>query len=139
MLRQMTEREARFLLASGRVGRLGCLFDGGPYVVPVSYIFHEDRLYMHSRPGRKIAALRSNPRACLQVDEIRDEYQWRSAIAFGDYHEVMSSPDRDRALADLLKRFPHLTPADSVALPDEGSPAVVFYIQVKELTGVGEW
>jgi nitroimidazol reductase NimA-like FMN-containing flavoprotein (pyridoxamine 5'-phosphate oxidase superfamily) len=89
-------------------------------------------------PGRKIAALRSNPRACLQVDEIRDEYQWRSAIAFGDYHEVMESPERDRALSDLLKRFPHLTPADSLA-PDGDSPVVVFYIQISRLTGVGEW
>ena len=138
MFRQMTESETRFLLASGRVGRLGCIFEGAPYVVPVSYIFHDGRAYIHSMPGRKITALRSNPRACLQVDEIRDEYQWRSAIAFGDYHEVMESPERDRALSDLLKRFPHLTPADSLA-PAADSPVVVFYIQISRLTGVGEW
>ena len=139
MFRQMTESETRFLLASGRVGRLGCIFEGAPYVVPVSYIFHDDRVYIHSMPGRKIAALRSNPRACLQVDEIRDEYQWRSAIAFGDYHEVVESPERDRALSDLLKRFPHLTPADSLAAPIGASPVVVFYIQTTQLSGVGEW
>ena len=138
MLRQLSESETRDLLASGRVGRLGCVFDGAPYVVPVSYIFRDDRIYVHSMLGRKIAALRANPRACLQVDDIHDEYQWRSAIAFGDYHEVIDSVERDRAIRELLERFPHLTPVESVPVHDGGSSVVVFCIQVKRMSGVGE-
>jgi nitroimidazol reductase NimA-like FMN-containing flavoprotein (pyridoxamine 5'-phosphate oxidase superfamily) len=138
MLRQLSEPETRDLLASGRVGRLGCVFDDAPYVVPVSYIFHDDLVYIHSLLGRKIAALRANPKACLQVDEIRDEYQWRSAIAFGDYREVTDSGERDRAARELLERFPHLTPVESVPVHDGGSSVIVFCIQVKQLSGVGE-
>ena len=138
MLRPLSENESRELLASGRVGRLGCIFDGAPYVVPVSYFLRGDRVYVHSLLGRKIAALRANPNACLQVDEIRDEYQWRSAIAFGDYHELIDFTERDQAVRDLLERFPHLTPVESVPVHDGGSSVVVFCIQIKRVTGVGE-
>ena len=138
MLRLLSENETRDLLAKGRVGRLGCIVDGEPYVVPVSYIFRDDCIYIHSLFGRKIAALRANPRACLQVDEIRSEYEWRSAIAFGDYHEMIDSGERDRAVRELLKRFPHLTPVESLPVHDGGSSVIVFCIQVKRLSGVGE-
>ena len=136
MLKQLSDGEIRYLLASKRVGRLGCIFDDGPYVVPVSYLFRDNQIYVHSRLGRKIKALRANPRACLQVDEILDEYQWRSAIAYGEYHELTDSEPRSRALAELLKRFPHLTPVESI--PDDDSTLVVFCIRVKQLTGIGE-
>ena len=138
MLRQLSENETRELLASGRVGRLGCIADGSPYVVPVSYILRDDRIYIHSPEGRKIEALRANPRACLQVDEIRDQYEWRSAIAFGDYHEIHDLDERELALNDLLERFPHLTPVESMTLQAGSSPVIVFFIQIKHATGVAE-
>jgi nitroimidazol reductase NimA-like FMN-containing flavoprotein (pyridoxamine 5'-phosphate oxidase superfamily) len=139
MLRKLSEGETRELLASGRIGRLGCIFEGEPYVVPVSYIVRDDRIYVHSMLGRKIAALRANPAACLQVDRVHDEYHWRSAIAFGTYHEVIDSTERERAVGELLERFPHLTPVESVPVHDGGSSVVVFCIQVTRVSGVGEW
>jgi nitroimidazol reductase NimA-like FMN-containing flavoprotein (pyridoxamine 5'-phosphate oxidase superfamily) len=138
MLRKLSETETLDLLASGRVGRLGCIFEGEPYVVPVSYILRDDRIYVHSLLGRKIAALRANPAACLQVDQVRDEYHWRSAIAFGNYQEVIDSTERDLAVRELLERFPHLTPVESVPVHDGGSSVIVFCIQVNRLSGVGE-
>jgi nitroimidazol reductase NimA-like FMN-containing flavoprotein (pyridoxamine 5'-phosphate oxidase superfamily) len=104
----------------------------------VSYIFRDNRIYVHSLLGRKIAALRANPAACLQVDESRDEYEWRSAIAFGDYRELVDPVERDRAVQELLERFPHLTPVESVPVHDGGSSVVVFCIEVKRISGVGE-
>jgi nitroimidazol reductase NimA-like FMN-containing flavoprotein (pyridoxamine 5'-phosphate oxidase superfamily) len=138
MLKQLSESEARYLLASSRLGRLGCILDGAPYVVPVSYIIRANRIYVHSLMGRKIAALRENPRACLQVDEIRDEFRWRSAIAFGDYSEVFDPDERAQVVLELLERFPHLTPVESVPVHDGGSSVIVFGIDVKRVSGVGE-
>ena len=138
MLRQLSESEARYVLASGRLGRLGCIFDGAPYVVPVSYIIRDNRICIHSLMGRKITALRANPKACLQVDEIRDEYQWRSAVAFGDYSEVFDPGERARVVRELIERFPHLTPVESVPVHDGGSSVIVFCIEIKEVSGVGE-
>ena len=126
------------MLGESRVGRLGCVVDDGPYVVPVSYIFENDSVYIHSLAGRKTRALAANPRACLQVDDIKDELHWRSVIAFGRYEEVTDEQERRWALRRLLSRFPQLTPVESVPVHDGHASVIVFCIRVEEITGVGE-
>ena len=138
MISSLSQDETRALFSEATVGRLGCVVDGGPYVVPVNYIFHDDNIYVHSLPGRKITALRANPRACLQVDDIRDAYNWRSAIAFGRFEQVTDDGERRWAMRRLLSRFPHLTPVESVPVHDGQSSVILFRIRVEELTGVGE-
>ena len=138
MITPLSREEARALLAESKLGRLGCTYEGGPYVVPVNYVFDGENIYIHSLPGRKLAALRANPRACLQVDAIIDEYRWRSAIAFGQYEDVTDPVERDKAARLLLARFPQLTPVESVPVHDGQSSVIVFRIHVDEITGVGE-
>ena len=61
MIKPLGRDEARNLIAESRTGRLGVVSDGGPYVVPVNYVFDGEYLYVHSLPGRKLEALRANP------------------------------------------------------------------------------
>src|SRR6266487_195572 len=138
MLMPLTSEEAVALLSERRVGHLGCIYEGGPYVVPVNYVFGGADIYIHSLPGQKLAALRANPRACLQVEETRNETHWSSAIAFGSYQEITDPAERERALHRLLARYPHLTPVESVPVHDGRSSVIVFRIRVEEVTGVGE-
>lgn len=138
MITPISRVEASELLANSKIGRLGCADERGPYVVPVNYVFDGENIYVHSLPGRKLAALQANPKACLQVDEIIDEYHWRSAIAFGTYQDVTDPVERSRAVATLLARFPHLTPVESVPVHDGQSSVILFRIHVEEVTGVGE-
>src|SRR5262245_53890563 len=113
MITKLDPHESRSLLSQGRIARLGCVIDGGPYVVPVNYLFDGECAYIHSLPGRKITALRTNPRACLQVDEIKDEFHWRSVLAFGSYEEVTQPDEHDRILQQLFVHLPHFTPVES--------------------------
>jgi nitroimidazol reductase NimA-like FMN-containing flavoprotein (pyridoxamine 5'-phosphate oxidase superfamily) len=138
MIYRLSEEEARALLDAGLIGRLGCVYDGGPYVVPINYAVDGDSIYIHALPGRKIEALRANPQACLQVDEIIDELHWRSAIAFGTYEEITDASDRNRAVRALHKRFPGLTPVESVPVHDGQSSVVIFRIRIREITGLCE-
>ncbi len=138
MIKHLSNEEARALLGECRLGRLGCVDDGGPYVVPVNYVFHDDKIYVHSLPGRKIKALRENPRACLQVDEIKDANHWRSAIAFGRFEEVTDEGERDGAVRRFLSAFPNLTPVESVPVHDGQSSVIIFRIRVEEVSGVAE-
>jgi len=138
MITHLSADEARALLASRRVGRLGCVYEGGPYVVPINYVLDGESIYTHSLPGQKIEALRANPKACLQVDEIIDSYHWRSAIAFGNYEEVINSDERSRAVRALQARFPNLTPVESVPVHDGQSSVVVFAIRIQAISGAGE-
>jgi uncharacterized protein len=135
----LQEDEAKELLSACRIGRLGCVDNGEPYVVPINYVFEDGIIYSHSLPGRKIDALRAHSRACLQVDEIQNDFEWRSVIAYGDFEEIRVPSDRRSILSKLLARFPLLTPVESVMAKDASAPdSVVFCIRVDRITGVAE-
>src|SRR5262249_47340784 len=99
---RLEQTDSVVILREGNLGRLGCIADGAPYVVPVNYVFDGTDIYIHSLPGKKINALRSNPRVCLQVDEIKDAYNWRSVIAFGNYEEISDEKLREEVLGRLF-------------------------------------
>jgi uncharacterized protein len=134
---RLKEPDSLAILRDGSLGRLGCIAAGWPYVVPVNYYFDGKDIYSHSLPGKKIAALRANPRVCLQVDEIKDSYNWRSVIAYGTFEEVTAEDVRENVLTKLYSRLPHMTPVES-KLVGGLKETVVFRIKVDEITGVGE-
>ncbi|HET6853462.1 MAG TPA: pyridoxamine 5'-phosphate oxidase family protein [Pyrinomonadaceae bacterium] len=139
MMTMLNEIAARKVLQSARVARLGCIVNGEPYVVPISCHLEDDCLYSHSLPGMKISALRENPRACVQVDEIESDLHWRSVIASGKYEEITKSNEREESLTRLLRKFPLLTPVESAIVVDGSTPQViVFRIRIDRLTGVSE-
>ena len=139
MMTILKEIEARKVLDSARVARLGCIVNGEPYVVPISCHLEDDCVYSHSLPGLKISALRENPRACVQADEIESDLRWRSAIAFGKFEEITKSTEREEVLTKLLRKFPLLTPVESAIAVDASTPQViVFRIRIDRVTGVSE-
>ncbi|HEX6184523.1 MAG TPA: pyridoxamine 5'-phosphate oxidase family protein [Pyrinomonadaceae bacterium] len=139
MITRMSEEEVRTLLRAGRIGRLGCVADGYPYVVPINYVFDGESVVSHSLPGRKIDAMRSFPRVCLQVDEVRDQMSWKSVLVFGTFEELRNAGERERALGLLLSLFPQLTPVESLIAADAGAPMpVVYRVRVERITGIRE-
>ena len=139
MMRMLSHEEARQLFDAARVVRLGCVVNGEPYVVPINCVLEGEHLYSHSLAGLKIAGLRENPRACVQVDQIETDLRWRSAIAFGNYEEITKPNERANVLSTLLRKFPMLTPVESAIAVDGYSPEViVFRINIERLTGVSE-
>ena len=139
MTRMLSEAEAQGLIAGGKIGRLGCIDNGEPYVVPINYVFEDGSIYSHSLPGRKIDAMRTHSRACLQVDQIENDLKWSSVIAFGNFEEIRVPSDRRSVLNKLLVRFPLLTPVESVMARDASAPdTIVFRIIVDRITGVEE-
>jgi len=139
MMRMLNNEEARQLFQAARVVRLGCIVNGEPYVVPINCHLEGDHLYSHSLSGLKIAGLRENPHACVQVDEIESDLRWRSAIAFGKYEEITKPNERADVLSRLLRKFPMLTPVESaIAMDGMSREVIVFRIKIERLTGVSE-
>lgn len=139
MIKNLNQDQARELLRRERIGRLGCIADDEPYIVPVNYVFDGECAYLHSLPGQKIDAMRIHPRVCLQVDQIEDELSWKSVLAFGTYEEITDREERAKALNHLLSRFSRLTPVESFIAVDADAPApIVFRIRVSRLTGICE-
>lgn len=139
MMKMLSDDDARRMFHEARIFRLGCIVNGEPYVVPINCHLQDDYLYSHSLYGLKIAGLRENPRACVQVDEIENDLHWKSAMAFGRFEEITKPSERGEVLTKLLHRFPLLTPVESALAIDGSAPEViVFKIRIERLTGVSE-
>jgi nitroimidazol reductase NimA-like FMN-containing flavoprotein (pyridoxamine 5'-phosphate oxidase superfamily) len=134
----LNESEAWGVINAGRIGHLGCIDHDEPYVVPISYLVEDGRIYSHSLPGRKISALRSHGRSCLQVEQVHDDFHWQSAIAFGRYEEVNDAQKRTIILLQLLDRFPELTPVESHLARKGRLEVVVFCLRIDHVTGAAE-
>jgi nitroimidazol reductase NimA-like FMN-containing flavoprotein (pyridoxamine 5'-phosphate oxidase superfamily) len=129
--------DALAILREGTLGRLGCIASDWPYVVPVNYYFDGKDIYIHTLPGKKLDALRANPRVCLQVDEIKDPYNWRSVIAYGTFEEISNKETQENVLTKLYSRLPHMTPVES-RLVKGSKGSIVFRVKVEEVTGMAE-
>ena len=78
MVGEMSLQECRAILTASRVGRLACVRDGMPYVVPTSFVFEDGHIYSFSLLGQKVWAMRGNPQVCLEVDEIKSPRKYDS-------------------------------------------------------------
>ena len=83
--------EAESILRRGTSGVLSLLADGGyPYGVPLSYVYHNGRLYFHcAKAGHKLDAIRRERKCsfCVIAQDLvaPEKYTtlFRSVIAFG--------------------------------------------------------
>ena len=129
MIGKLYRDEVEDLLHRRHVGHLACVADGRPYVVPVTYVYAGGVIYGHTLPGRKLAALRADPRVCFEVEERSDDATWGSVVAEGVYEEPTDPAERRVALLRLADVGPAAVP------PTDEAPGVVFRLRLTEKTG----
>jgi nitroimidazol reductase NimA-like FMN-containing flavoprotein (pyridoxamine 5'-phosphate oxidase superfamily) len=140
-VRDMTERECREVLARGNVGHLACVHDSRPYVVPIHYAFDAENIYVFSLPGQKIDWMRTNPNACIQVEETGELHLWKSVVVEGTFRELPDTAqlhdERIHAWSLLQKRSLWWEPGSSK--PGTGSAEtevpIFFAISVDRISG----
>jgi len=140
---EMTAQECRSHLAQSRVGRLACVSDGMPYVVPVSFVYENGHIYSFSLAGHKVEAMRGHPQVCFEVDEIHSPRDWWSVIAFGRYEELSDAGprhgERDKAWSLLQKARPNWWEPGSEAPHSEEKvacpPHLFFRVNIETITG----
>ena len=147
MIGKLTSEEIENLLHQQFVGHLGCQYKDIVYVVPVSYAYDGGIIYCHSLEGQKLAMMRSNPKVCFQVDEIKDRANWKSVITWGNFKEIDDEMEKRKALHILsARRLPissSITTHLGQAWPftDEGAnvlndiTGIFFSISLEEKTG----
>jgi len=124
-------------------GRLACVANNRPYIVPIYFVYEPDRLYCFSTLGQKIEWMRENPLVCVQTDEIHAHDNWASVVIFGRYAEISNSPEdakgRDHVRSLLKKRALWWQSGyTATQIRRKPKPAVpVFYcIMIQKMTGV---
>jgi nitroimidazol reductase NimA-like FMN-containing flavoprotein (pyridoxamine 5'-phosphate oxidase superfamily) len=111
-----TSMEMELLLERMPVGRLAVATEEGPYVVAVNYLFFAGSIYFHSgMAGRKMDALRADPRVCFMVDEIGPQVLWelgcgisqiyKSVICFGKVEFVKGQAEKRAILEKMVQKY----------------------------------
>lgn len=145
MLGMLSKDQILHVLQSQIVGRIGCYADNEMYIVPVTYAYHKDYLYAHSKEGLKVQMMRKNPRVCFQVDCIENMANWRSVILWGEYEELKSEKEQKMGMKIMADRLiPYMTsetvrPSEGFSHPPEviekGFKAVAYRIKVIRSSG----
>lgn len=88
IIQEMNLQDCTALVSRCRLGRLGCVKDGRPYIVPISYAFKDNHLYSFSMEGQKVDWMRANPAVCVLVDEISSPQSWQSVHVEARFEEL---------------------------------------------------
>lgn len=105
----LTKEETIEIFKKGTSGVLALLGDDNyPYTVPLSYVYHNGKLYFHgAKAGHKIDAIEKCNKASFCVIEedniVEAEYTtyFRSAVAFGKI-KIMDDEDEKRKAIEVL-------------------------------------
>jgi uncharacterized protein len=139
----LSESDTLAVMARGTNGVLACLGDEDyPYAVPVSYVYHNDKIYFHSaKAGHKNDAMMKNPKVSFAViDEdtiVSAEYTsyFRSVIAFGKARIVEGDEWVDGFHA-MVEKYSGDQPEAAKHKEVEGcTRATIFAIDIDHMTG----
>lgn len=117
--KQMSDPRVRELLGHAYSGRLATVgADGWPYVVPLLYVWMDEKVYVHNSKAR--GHLRTNiehdARACFEIDEPGEVFaygrfecdtalSYASVIAFGTVRVVEDRDDKARFCSKLMEKY----------------------------------
>ena len=142
---EMPAEECRELLKTQVRGVLSLLGDGGyPYGVPLSYVYHNGKLYFHcAKAGHKLDAILRDPKVtfCVvdrdQVVPLEYTTYFRSVILFGKARVLEDPAEVRTALEKLALRYaPEDSEAHREAILEKELPAVVVVeVAVEHLSG----
>ena len=132
--------ESLSLLEEKQFAHLACHAGHEIYLVPISYVYSDQSIYSHSKPGRKIDLMRKNPKVCLQVEDIKDFFHWKSVIVWGRYEELKGD-QANRAMRLLLQKFREQNKRHSSLELDFSAQlesAIIYQIHIEKMTSRSE-
>lgn len=139
--RDLSKDECLNLLSATRYGRLGLTKGSQPYIVPMSYVYQDGKIYLHSRGmGKKVEYVTENPRVCFQIDLLEKE-RWSSVIATG----IARLSDSVEAKQKMFDAFTNKGQGGHGGKKFsreelERMPMTIWVIEIEEMTGrEGVW
>jgi nitroimidazol reductase NimA-like FMN-containing flavoprotein (pyridoxamine 5'-phosphate oxidase superfamily) len=127
-------------------GRIGCNDGFNTYVFPTGYVFDGSAVYCQSLQGSKVNIMRSNPRVCLEVEDIQTYQRWKSVMVNGIFEELSTVRDRYYAIKVFSGHMIRVKMNENALLAQDpkqwlrdlsrsGKRIVLYRIRIEELTG----
>ncbi len=104
MMGPLNVDEIEDVLRSEIVARIAYVYEGKPHIVPVTYVYDGESIYIHSAEGTKTRAMRENPDVCVEVEQIRSMTRWKTVVAEGKVERLMDDA-HEQAMDLLSARF----------------------------------
>lgn len=132
------------ILERGNLLSLAMCSDGQPYVVPMNYGLHEERIYMHTGvKGLKMEILAKNPRVSFTVYEgvefLKNEQpcqwdtQYRSVVGLGAVRVVEDPEEKLTGLKAVARACGHVSGQEP--LPEKVRMVAVLCVEIDHLSG----
>lgn len=137
------QKDIETIIHQARVCRLGLAENNTPYIVPMSFGFADNTLYLHSAlEGLKIELLKQNPSVCFEFDILREVLSsdqpckwgmaYQSVIGFGIASFIEDPLEKKAALNVIMKHYSNQT----FQFPDPSlSKTAVIKITISRMTG----
>ena len=116
--REITSRdEIDAVIRSAQICRIAFADGDEPYVVPVSFGYDGEALYLHTaKTGRKLDFIAANNRVCFELEanvSIQSDehdacawtFEYESVIGYGTITELESTTDRARGLNRIMRHY----------------------------------
>jgi len=140
-----TKEEAVEMLNEAKNGVLAVNGDEGyPYAVPVSFAYHNGKIYFHSTSdtSHKIESIKNDPRVSFCVvtqDNIIPEAfntLYRSVILFGKARVLTDAKEVEQGIMTIIKKYSgaHMEEGKAYMNAETGNFCVV-EIEVEHMTG----
>ena len=145
---QLTKEQIKHLLEKSQECVLATQnSDGFPYALPMNFLYHNDKIYMHGLPkGQKVENIRANPKVCVEVHEMLEllyedidiacdvNVRYNSVVILGYAKFLTDINIKKKILSMIVHKY---TPQFSEwALPDNMIKGTgVIEIEIKECTG----
>jgi len=135
---EMRDDEMYDLLKRIGFGHLACSQDDQPYVVPIYFAYDGEAIFLYTTEGKKSAAMDSNPKVCLQVEEFLANAMWRSVVVIGEAYRVTDQTEREVAVDLTRQKNPSLLPALAIKWSNDWirkNVEAVYRIRISSMTG----
>jgi uncharacterized protein len=119
LVQEMTKNECLHILASTRLGRLACVRENQPYIVPIYFVYDDHYLYSFTTLGQKVEWMRSNPLVCVELDEVKGSNHWTSVVIFGQYEELSTTPEWEQDLPHANQPWQHTARLTTTSSPEQ--------------------
>jgi len=132
------------IVRGAEVCRLGMADGLQPYVVPLSFGYDGQHIYLHCAPrGKKVEILEKNPCVCLEFEQDIElskkggpcswGYRYRTVVAFGKAEPVEAPEEKAKAL-NLIIEHCDATRAGRSFTGEELASVRVYKVALEEAT-----
>lgn len=106
---ELDPTECKKILADNYYAHLGCYDGTYPYVLPITYMWHDGAIYSFTKEGKKIDIMTRHANVCVQVEQVENGFTWQSVMVLGTFELVTDAKKSQEMKVKLARQFGKIT------------------------------